>query len=98
MTEASENVGESSKQSLSGPVEDYVRMLSDEHKMLVILKSQLYSGKWEPMLDDLANRLEGKPYIFKLAARVKDDVDRINEMMDFEKAHHVDLADHVDLT
>ena len=98
MTEASENISHSGKNSVSELVEDYVARLTDEHRMLVILKSQLYGGKWEPMLDDLANRLEGKPYIFKLAARIKDDINRINEMMDFEKDHHIDLADYVKLT
>ena len=98
MTEASKNIDHSGKNGVTEPVDDYVSRLSDEHKMLVLLKSQLYGGKWEPMLDDLANRLEGKPYIFKLATRIKDDVDRINKMMDFEKDHHIDLADYVELT
>ena len=79
-------------------VADYVRTLGNEHRMLVVLKAQLYSGRWEPMLDDLKNRLAGKPYIFKLTNRINDDVERINEMQEFEKAHDVDLADHVELS
>ena len=79
-------------------VSDYVERLGNEHRMLVVLKSQLYGGKWEPMLDDLQNRLRGKPYIFKLATRIKDDVERIEEMQDFEKQHSVDLAEFVKLT
>jgi hypothetical protein len=55
-------------------VDDYVRRLSEEHKMLVALKAQLYGGSWEPMLDDLRNRLVGKPYIFKLVHRIQDDI------------------------
>jgi len=65
--------------------------------MLVILKSQLYGGQWEPMLEDLQNRLDGKPYIFKLANRIKDDVERIQSMQAFEKEHGIDLADFVKL-
>jgi hypothetical protein len=79
-------------------VVDYVRTLDNEHRMLVALKAQLYGGRWEPMLDDLKNRLAGKPYIFKLTNRINDDVERINEMREFEKAHDVDLADHVELS
>ena len=79
-------------------VADYVRVLGDEHRMLVVLKAQLYGGRWEPMLDDLKNRLSGKPYIFKLTNRINDDVERINEMQEFEETHGVDLADHVELT
>jgi hypothetical protein len=78
-------------------VRDYVAGLSDEQRMLVILKKQLYDGSWEPMLDDLQNRLAGKPYIFKLANRIKDDIERIEQMRKFEQEHSVDLADHVEL-
>jgi hypothetical protein len=49
------------------------------------------------MLDDLQNRLAGKPYIFKLTNRIRDDVERIKEMRDFENAHGIDLADYVTL-
>lgn len=78
-------------------VSDYVNSLSDEHRMLVVLKAQLYGGSWEPMLDDLKNRLAGKPYVFKLASRIKDDIERIEEMRKFENQHNIDLADYVNL-
>jgi hypothetical protein len=78
-------------------VRDFVKGLSEEQRMLVILKAQLYDGIWEPMLDDLRNRLEGKPYIFKLASRIEDDIERIEEMAEFEREHNIDLADYVDL-
>ena len=78
-------------------IRDFVSGLSDEHRMLVVLKSQLYAGSWEPMLDDLRNRLAGKPYIFKLANRIQDDVERIEEMSEFENEHGIDLADFVEL-
>ena len=75
----------------------YVGGLSQEYKMLVALKSQLYGGSWEPMLDDLRNRLTGKPYIFKLVHRIQDDIERIGQMQKFEAEHNIDLADCVDL-
>ena len=78
-------------------VRDYVGRLSNEHRMLIVLKARLYGGSWEPMLDDLQNRLAGKPYIFKLANRIKDDIQRIEEMKRFEKEHHIDLADYVEM-
>jgi len=58
---------------------------------------QLYDGTWETMLDDLRNRLADKPYIFKLASRIKDDIERIEQMQKFEDEHNIDLADYVDL-
>lgn len=81
------------EQSVSG----YVNGLSEEYRMLVVLKAQLYGGSWEPMLDDLRNRLAGKPYIFKLANRIQDDIERIEQMKRFEAGHNVDLADYVAL-
>jgi len=86
----------SNKEASSHDVELYVAGLSKEHQMLVVLKSQLYGGSWEPMLDDLRNRLEGKPYIFKLINRINDDIDRIEEMRSFESEHGVDLSEYID--
>jgi len=76
-------------------VTDYVDSLGEECRMLVILKAQLYGGSWDPMLDDLRNRLDGKPYIFKLANRIQDDIERIEQMMQFEADHGIDLAEYV---
>ena len=93
-----EQVGNSDKGSetaVSKVVSDFVEGLGDEHRMLVVLKAQLYDNTWEPMLDDLQNRLAGKPYIFKLANRIQDDIRRIEEMQEFEAEHNVDLADYV---
>ena len=79
------------------PVDSFVRGLDEPQRMLVILKAQLYGGQWEPMLEDLQNRLEGKPCIFKLANRIKDDVERIHDLQVFERENGVDLADYVKL-
>ena len=97
MNESSDNSDSGVETEVDKLVSDYVAGLSDEQRMLVILKAQLYDGSWEPMLDDLQNRLVGKPYIFKLANRIKDDIERIEQMREFEKEHNVDLADHIEL-
>ncbi|OQY03215.1 MAG: hypothetical protein B6I25_08345 [Planctomycetales bacterium 4572_13] len=81
----------------NSPVDLFVRTLDEPQRMLVILKSQLYAGQWQPMLEDLENRLEGKPYIFKLANRIKDDVERICRLQVFEQENGIDLADYVKL-
>ena len=95
-----EPVGDSDKggkTAVSKVVRDFVNGLSNEHRMLIVLKAQLYGGTWEPMLDDLRNRLAGKPYIFKLANRIQDDIERIEQMQEFEAEHKIDLADYIDL-
>jgi len=94
-----ENTDVSDRDSLDREaVKQYVKNLAEEYRMLVVLKAQLYEGSWEPMLDDLRNRLNGKPYIFKLANRIQDDIERIEQMMKFEKEYNVDLALYVNLT
>jgi hypothetical protein len=95
MTEQVGNTDKSSETAVSKIVSDFVNGLSDEHRMLVVLKAQLYDDTWEPMLDDLRNRLSGKPYIFKLVNRIQDDIGRIEEMQEFESEHDIDLADYI---
>ena len=95
MAEQVGNTDKGSEAAVSKVVSDFVNGLSDEHRMLVVLKSQLYDDTWEPMLDDLRNRLSGKPYIFKLANRIQDDIRRIEQMQEFESENDVNLADYV---
>ncbi len=97
MTEPMNNNDKAGETTVSRAVRDFVNGLNDECRMLVVLKAQLYERRWEPMLDDLHNRLDGKPYIFKLADRIKNDIERIERMQKFEAEHNVDLADYVNL-
>jgi hypothetical protein len=95
MEGSSQNKGGS---EASKVVRDFVETLTDEQRMLVVLKRQLYDGSWETMLNDLRNRLAGKPYIFKLVNRIRDDIERIEGLHKFEKEHNMDLADYVELS
>jgi hypothetical protein len=97
MTEPARSNTDRVKADLDKAVVDYIHGLREEHRMLVALKTHLYEGSWEPMLDDLRNRLAGKPYIFKLVNRIQDDIERIEEMRRFETEHKIDLANYVDL-
>ena len=97
MNKPNEKILNISNETLKKTVDNFIAALSDEHRMLVVLKSQLYGGSWEPMLDDLQNRLEGKPYIFKLVNRIKDDIVRIQEMQGFEEKNKIDLADYIEM-
>ena len=97
MAEPARSNPDSVKTEFDKVVAEYVHGLREEHRMLVALKAHLYEGSWEPMLDDLRNRLAGKPYIFKLVNRIQDDIERIEEMHRFETEHNINLADYVDL-
>ncbi len=78
-------------------VEEIVSHFSPEERMLVVLKGQLYDGRWDQMLDDLSNRLTGKPYVFKLTTRIKDDIERVHALKSIEDEYCVDLSDYVSL-
>ena len=97
MTQLDKDKQTGNKTDIDQPIKNFIERLSDEHRMLVVLKGQLYGGSWEPMLDDLRNRLAGKPYIFKLVNRIKDDIERIETMQSFEQTHGIDLSDYVAL-
>jgi len=97
MAQANANSGKGGKTAPGSVVSDFINGLSKEQRMLVVLKVQLYDGAWEPMLDDLQNRLAGKPHIFKLANRIQDDIERIEQMREFEAEHNIDLGEHIDL-
>ncbi len=74
-----------------------VERLSREERLLVVLKRELYEGSWDDMEADLRARLEGRPYIFKLANRIAEDLERVEKLRRFEQKHGVNLADYVDL-
>lgn len=78
-------------------IQRFVEGLSSEERMLVVLKRELYDGSWDEMVADLKARLEGRPYIFKLAHRIADDLDRITRLQKFEQDHRVDLSLYVQL-
>ena len=91
-------MGDPELQSQTGrdeTVRSFIEQLSPEEKMLVILKGELYEGDWLSMLEDLRNRLAGRPYIFKLADRIAEDISRIEKLQSFEQSQQVDLGDYV---
>lgn len=78
-------------------VRAFVVGMTSEERMLVVLKKELYEGSWDEMLADLHARLNNKLYIFKLANRITDDIDRIKQLDKFEQDNNVDLSDYIEL-
>ena len=76
--------------------ERFASTLTEEERMLVILKQELYEGNWTEMVEDLQARLGGRPYIFKLAHRIEDDLSRIQRLRDFERTQGVYLGHYLD--
>ena len=73
-------------------VQAFLDQLTDEDKMLIRLRQELYEGRWDAMLADLNDRLHGRPYIFKLASRIQDDIARVQRLSKFERDRNVNLA------
>jgi len=70
--------------SVSGPGVDPALLapaeLEPQDRMLILLRDELYEGRWDLMRQDLLDRLNGRPYIFKLANRIQDDLERIERL------------------
>lgn len=59
--------------------------LSREEKHLLLLRDELYGGRWDELEADLRNRMERKPYIFRLMNRIEDDLARIARLRAYEE-------------
>ena len=70
--------------------------ISPEDEVLIIIREELYEGCWEEMLEDLEERLAGKPYVLRLAGRIEDDIGRIGRLRAIEKKKGINLADYLD--
>jgi hypothetical protein len=73
----------------------FAESLGPEEKMLITLREELYEGSWDDMIADLRNRLEGKPYVFKLASRIEADLARIERLRNFEEKNNVSLSEYI---
>jgi hypothetical protein len=74
---------------------DFVAGLTSGERLLVTLRDELYEGSWERMLQDLRDRLEKRPYIFKLSSRIETDMAAIEKMGRYEREHGINLRDHL---
>jgi len=91
----SERTGPAVRASADERARQFVAGLSDEEIMLIRLRDELYEGRWDAMLADLNDRLQGKPYVFKLAHRIQDDIERIERLNRFERQYNVNLARYI---
>lgn len=83
------------RQVVEAEIQVLVASLSPEDKVLIDVRDELYGSDWEEMRADLKARLEGKPYIFKLATRIEEDLVRIAKLKAFEQKHRLNLTDYI---
>jgi len=89
---ATHSSGSAGANGIDDSIDSFVKGLTDEDKMLVRLREELYEGQWDAMLADLNDRLHGRPYIFRLASRIQDDMARVQRLSRFERQKGVNLA------
>jgi hypothetical protein len=65
--------------------------LSKAERALIVVRDELYGGSWDELVLDLEARRERRPVIFKLNARLEEDLQRIDKLRAFERATGVDL-------
>ena len=73
--------------------QSFINQLADEERMLIRLQKALYEGSWDAILTDLFNRLEGRPYVFNLPNKVRDDITRIKKLRSYEEQYDMELSD-----
>jgi len=61
-------------------------------EQLLYLRDNLYVGSWQRMEQDLRDRLQGRPHIPKLAARIEEDLGRLSQLRDIEIKYKTNLA------
>ena len=74
----------------------YFEGLTAEERTLLILRDELYDGSWEEMKADLLGRRDGKPFIFQLATRIDEDLERIGRLARYEEENQLDLGEFLD--
>ena len=73
----------------------FVRGLTETERVALIVRDELFAGSWESYRKDLEARAEGRPYVFKLASRIEDDLRAVEKLGRFERRHEVNLADYL---
>jgi hypothetical protein len=73
----------------------YVAGLTNGERLLVSLRDELYEGSWDLMLEDLRDRLEKRPYIFKLSSRIEADMTAIEKLRAYEVKESINLRDYL---
>lgn len=74
---------------------EFVADLTSGERLLVSLRDELYEGSWQRMLEDLRDRLDKRPYIYKLSSRIETDMAAIEKMCRYEEENGIDLRDYL---
>lgn len=74
---------------------EYARGLTEDERLLIGLRDELYSGDWGWLLKALGDGLKLRPYIFKRDGLLRRHIALANKLQAYEREHGVDLADYL---
>lgn len=81
--------------SASTDVTSVLNSLCEQEKVLVACTYELYDGRWDLIMHDLVARLEGRPYVFSLGERIREDIERVSKLKRLEERLGVKLGDYI---
>lgn len=76
---------------MENAIREFVESLDERDRMLIEVRDVLYEGRWSDMLADMTAARDGGPFVFKIAERVEEDLERARRMRNFEQTHDVQL-------
>lgn len=76
----------------------FLATLEQPERMLIILRDELYEKSWDSMINDLKARLNGEPFIFKLADKIDKDLQSVDKIRKFEADNNINLGEFLNLT
>ena len=76
--------------------EEFARRLTENERTALAIRDELYGGSWTRMREDLEARRTGRPYVFRLASRIDEDLRIIEKLSEYESREKVDLSAYVE--
>jgi hypothetical protein len=68
------------------PPAEVIKGLEPAVRRLVVAVKTLYAGSWDDCAEDIRRRRAGRPFLFKLALGLQDDLDWIHRLQAYEAA------------
>jgi len=77
-------------------VRAFARSLTENERVALAVRDELYGGSWDRMKKDLRARAAGRPYVFRLASRIEEDLRALEKLSAFERRHGVNLSEYLE--
>jgi hypothetical protein len=77
-------------------VKQFLRGITENERVALAIRDELYNGSWERMREDLEARSAGRPHVFRLASRIEEDLRIIEELSAFEQRLGINLSEYLE--